>query len=108
MTIFIMTVIILAFSIMHDTWHYVAPFKLKISKYLLANMICSHSTCEVDFLFSHFASEHTELYQKNEMPVHRVHVNLWHRWGLNSGFPVLPSLGSQPQNLQNISEQLCC
>lgn len=51
MTIFIITVIILAFSIMHDTWHYVAPFKLKISKYLLANVICSHSTCEVDFSF---------------------------------------------------------
>lgn len=34
---------------MHDTWYYVAPFKLKTSKYLLANMICSHSTCEVDF-----------------------------------------------------------
>lgn len=37
---------ILAFSIMHDTLHYVAPFKPRISKYL-ANEICSHSTCEV-------------------------------------------------------------
>lgn len=41
------------------------------------------------------------------MPVHIVHISLWHQRNLNSGFPILPSLGSQPQNFQNISKQLC-
>jgi len=57
------TVVINYFSIWHNAWYIaLAPFKLRISKYL-ANAICSHSTCEVGVFSIHFINEHIEAQQ---------------------------------------------
>ena len=57
---------------MHSTLHYVAPMKLKISKYL-ANVICSHSTCEVG-VFPAILSMRMLKHSKVMMPAYMTHM----------------------------------
>lgn len=73
---------------MHDTLHYVAPFKPRIPKYL-ANVIFSHSTCEVGVFSSRFINEQTEAQQSEDACLSDPHDGSNRTWTQASP-PFLP------------------
>lgn len=89
---------------MQDTLHYVAPLKLRISKYL-ANAICSHSTCEVGVFPNLFISEQSEA-QPGEDACSR---DPWDGIkNVNPNLSILPFRKPQSQSFQNTPEQHHC